>query len=139
MSRLGLWLGVAVVLGICAIGAWMLGSGTSRAPDTAPNPDLPTPASADGVARMQLFEELQPVRLANCTLERFGETHDGGYLMCANLLGAVASGYSYGISGYDQWGCDISGRFGVSVHQYDCFDLTRPACPNGNTLFHQEC
>ena len=52
--------------------------------------------------RQVLFDMLQPVALTNCRLERFGETHDGGYLMCANLLDAVQSGYSYGISGYDK-------------------------------------
>src|SRR5262245_15887939 len=56
--------------------------------------------------RQQLFDLLQPVALANCQLERFGEPHDGGYLMCRNLLEDVGAGYSYGISGYDQWGCD---------------------------------
>jgi len=93
----------------------------------------------DVVRRQALLDMLQPVALANCQLERFGETHDGGYLMCANLLNGVASGYSYGISGYDQWGCDISTRLGVPVHQYDCFNLTQPVCPSGRTVFHAEC
>jgi len=90
-------------------------------------------------ARRRLFAELQPVRLANCTFERFGEPHDGGYVMCANLLASAQSAYSYGISGYDQWGCDVSTRLGVPVHQYDCFDLTRPVCPGGQAVFHEEC
>ena len=90
-------------------------------------------------ARDRLFEELQPVRLANCQFQRFGEPNDGGYLLCANLLGSVQSGYSYGISGYDQWSCDISRRLAVPVHQYDCFNLTQPACPGGHTVFHGEC
>jgi len=89
--------------------------------------------------RQLLFESLQPVAVTNCVLKRFGEPHDGGYLMCGNLLDAVESGYSYGISGYDGWGCDISTRLGVTVHQYDCFDTTRPACPAGRTVFHAEC
>jgi hypothetical protein len=89
--------------------------------------------------RQALFDMLQPVALTNCRLERFGETHDGGYLMCANLLGAVESAYSYGISGYDQWGCDISSRLDIPLHQYDCFDTTRPACPTGQPVFHAEC
>jgi hypothetical protein len=59
--------------------------------------------------------------------------------MCANLLGGVRAGYSYGISNYDQWGCDISTRLGVPVHQYDCFDTRQPACPTGQTRFHAEC
>ena len=89
--------------------------------------------------RRALFEQLQPVALANCRLERFGEANDGGYLMCANLLDEVESGYSYGISGYDKWGCDVSSRFDVPVHQYDCFDTRQPACPAGKTVFHAEC
>ena len=27
----------------------------------------------------------------------------------------------------------------VTLHQYDCFDTTRPACPGGDTIFHAEC
>jgi hypothetical protein len=89
--------------------------------------------------RRALFAELRPVRLSNCTLERYGEKNDGGYLVCGNLLGAVRAGYSYGISGYDGWGCDVSRKLKVRVHQYDCFDLRRPACPGGDTMFHPEC
>ena len=89
--------------------------------------------------RRALFELLQPVALTNCQLERFGETHDGGYLMCSNLLGSVRSGYSYGISGYDKWGCDISTKLHLTVHQYDCFNTTQPACHGGQTIFHAEC
>jgi hypothetical protein len=89
--------------------------------------------------RQALFETLQPVALGNCQLERFGEPHDGGYLMCGNLLGGVQSGYSYGIAGYDKWGCDISTKFNLTVHQYDCFNTTQPACPAGRTTFHAEC
>jgi hypothetical protein len=89
--------------------------------------------------RQALLDMLQPVAISNCQLERFGEAHDGGYLMCGNLLGGVQSGYSYGISGYDKWGCDISTRFELPVHQYDCFDTTQPACQAGTTVFHDEC
>ena len=86
-----------------------------------------------------MFQALQPVALANCTLERFGEPHDGGYLMCANLMDGVQAAYSYGISGYDKWGCDVSTRLKVRLHQYDCFDPNRPSCPTGDTVFHDEC
>ena len=74
--------------------------------------------------RATLFAELQPVELLNCHMERFGRPHDGGYLMCSNLLRSVTAGYSYGIAGEDQWGCDIARRFRVRVHQYR---LLRPA------------
>ena len=86
-----------------------------------------------------LFQALQPVALANCTLERFGEPNDGGYLMCANLMDGAQAAYSYGISGYDKWGCDVSTRLKVRLHQYDCFNPTRPVCQSGDTVFHDEC
>jgi hypothetical protein len=89
--------------------------------------------------RQALFREIQPVKLSNCDLRRFGEPNDGGYLVCDNLLGAVQSGYSYGISGYDGWGCDISRSLRIPVHQYDCFNLTQPVCDGGTTIFHDEC
>ncbi|MGH9256663.1 MAG: hypothetical protein ACRD3C_19055 [Vicinamibacterales bacterium] len=89
--------------------------------------------------RETLFALLQPVTLANCTLERFGEPNDGGYLVCANLLDTVQVGYSYGISGYDQWGCDVSRKLSVRVHQYDCFDTRPTSCNHGDLVFHAEC
>lgn len=89
--------------------------------------------------RRLVFDELRPVALKACQLERFGETHDGGYLVCANLLKDVRSAYSYGISGYDKWGCDASTRLNVPTHQYDCFNTTVPSCPRGKTIFHAEC
>jgi hypothetical protein len=112
--------------------AALLGAMACSAQEHLPAPQAPA-------ERQQLFDELQPVALANCEFARFGEPHDGGYLMCANLLAEVRSGYSYGIAGYDGWGCDISRRHDVNVHQYDCFDLTRPSCPGGRTVFHEEC
>ena len=93
----------------------------------------------DAALRQALFEALRPVALTNCQLERFGEPRDGGYLMCGNLLEAVESAYSYGIAGYDKWGCDASTKLKVPLHQYDCFDTTQPACPGGNAIFHAEC
>jgi hypothetical protein len=99
----------------------------------------PAFTSSQERTRRKLFQEIQPVRLTNCDLERFGEANDGGYLMCANLLGAVQSAYSYGISGYDGWGCDIARLFRVPVHQYDCFDTREPVCIGGETHFHAEC
>jgi hypothetical protein len=99
----------------------------------------PTVADRDPRIRQTIFDLVQPVALSNCRLERFGEAHDGGYLICANLLADVSAGYSYGISGYDGWGCQISTTLKVPVHQYDCFDTTQPSCPDGKTVFHAEC
>ncbi len=89
--------------------------------------------------RQALFDLLQPIALANCEMDRFGEANDGGYLMCGNLLAGARSGYSYGISGYDDWGCQVSKAIDAPVHQYDCFDTTRPTCLFGDTVFHEEC
>ncbi|MBI5543756.1 MAG: hypothetical protein HY901_07720 [Deltaproteobacteria bacterium] len=89
--------------------------------------------------RQELFSELRPVSLRNCSLKRFGHPRDGGYLLCDNLLDRVRSGYSYGIEGRDEWGCDLARRCGITVHQYDCFDLTRPVCQGGRVRFHAEC
>ena len=98
-----------------------------------------TDVSRRAETRRALFAEIQPVHVTNCELKRYGELHDGGYPLCANLLGAVKAGYSYGISGYDGWGCDVSRQLRVPVHQYDCFDLREPSCPGGSTVFHGEC
>jgi hypothetical protein len=89
--------------------------------------------------REALFAELQPVTLSNCELQRIGGPNDGGYLMCGNLLGAPSAAYSYGIGAEDDWGCELSNRLGVAVHQYDCFDPHRPMCEAWHLAFHDEC
>ena len=89
--------------------------------------------------RIELRSELQPVTLKNCTLERLGSAHDGGYLLCANLSQRIRAAYSYGVGPNDDLGCDVSTRYGVPVHQYDCFDPARPLCQSGKFVFHNEC
>src|SRR6267143_3800600 len=94
-------------------------------------------------ARRKLCEailaELQPVVLQNCTLKRFGSANDGGYLMCENLIEPLDAAYSYGVGSNDDWGCEVSRRYHVAVHEYDCFDPARPACNGGTLIFHNEC
>jgi hypothetical protein len=90
-------------------------------------------------ARLELFSDLRPSKLTNCTLKRYGDAHDGGYLLCENLLGAAQAVYSYGIDGRDKWGCDVSKQIRRPVHEYDCFNPTRPSCDGGTLLFHDEC
>jgi hypothetical protein len=89
--------------------------------------------------REALFTELQPVTLRNCTLARFGSAHDGGYLMCQNLISELGAAYSYGIGPNDDWGCAVSKQYKVTTHQYDCFDPARPVCEGGRFVFHNEC
>jgi hypothetical protein len=129
----------------------------------APDPDAPVPAprsllnvpananapdcqilTADDEARARdmrtaLFTELQPVTLQNCRLARIGSPNDGGYLMCENLLAGLEAAYSYGIGSNDVWGCQVSTRFNVTTHQYDCFDPARPSCQGGRFDFHNAC
>ena len=120
MKRILLGAAAGVLAAIAIIAAW------------------PSPPTAHETRR-ELLEEVWPVALKNCTLERVGKHNDGGYLVCGNLLGNVRSAYSYGIAGEDSWGCDMSRRLHVTVHQYDCFDPTRPVCEGGQQDFHDEC
>jgi Methyltransferase FkbM domain len=89
--------------------------------------------------REAILTELQPVALKNCTLKRFGSANDGGYVMCENLIEPLDAAYSYGVGPNDDWGCEVSRRYDVPVHQYDCFDPARPTCDGGSFVFHNEC
>ena len=111
----------------------IVGLGIAAAPTLRPKP----PSARE--IRQALLSELQPVTLKNCTLQRIGSKYDGGYLMCGNLLENVQSAYSYGIGTDDNWGCQISTRFRVPVHEYDCFNNNQFACPGGQAIFHDEC
>ena len=102
-------------------------------------PDVPDRPARERQMRQALLDELRPVALQNCTLARVGSPHDGGYLMCGNLIENLGAAYSYGVGPNDDWGCEMSSRHHVPVHQYDCFDHTRPRCPAGNFVFHDEC
>lgn len=70
---------------------------------------------------------------------RVGEEHDGGYVMCSELLAGTGAAYSYGINGYDGWGSQLSRQLGIRVEQYDCYNLKRPSCFGCNFAFHGEC
>ena len=89
--------------------------------------------------REAILAELQPLALENCTFKRFGSANDGGYLMCENLIEPLDAAYSYGVGPNDDWGCEVSRRYHVPVHQYDCFDPARPTCNGGTFVFHDEC
>jgi hypothetical protein len=89
--------------------------------------------------RAAVLAELQPVTLSNCVLTRVGSPNDGGYVMCANLFDGVRTAYSYGIGGQDDWGCDLSRRLHVPVHQYDCFEPPALTCKGGMFKPNNEC
>jgi hypothetical protein len=90
-------------------------------------------------ARALILEAIRPVTLRNCVLARVGSANDGGYLMCPNLIEPPVAAYSYGVGANDEWGCAISTRYRIPVHQYDCYDPTRPVCETGEFVFHNEC
>ena len=116
------------------VAAFMLTRGERTLPKAEPY-WTPTPHKLQRV----LLDELEIVSLKNCTLKRYGSPHDGGYLMCGNLLKDVSAAYSYGIDLEDNWGCDVSQELAMIVHQYDCFTKERPACSGGRFMFHDEC
>ena len=121
--------GIAVVV----VAAFML----TRKGRTLPEEKPYWPATSRAV-QQAILDELKTVSLKNCTLKRYGTAHDGGYLMCGNLLKDVTAAYSYGIDLEDNWGCDVSRELSMIVHQYDCFTNARPAC-GGGFMFHDEC
>jgi hypothetical protein len=59
--------------------------------------------------------------------------------MCENLIAPLDAAYSYGVGRNDDWGCEVSRRYHVPVHQYDCFDPARPTCNGGTFVFNNEC
>jgi hypothetical protein len=148
VGRRVIWILLMVSVVVSGIGAWIALEARAEVqyPRTPVMPSLrvrkPVPLAPRAraqQARDALFAELQPAKLANCEFARYGEENDGGYLACRNLLKDVRSAYSYGISGYDGWGCEVSSELKVPVHQYDCFNTTQPFCPTGRPVFHSEC
>jgi hypothetical protein len=133
MIRRNLWI-VVVVVGAVIPAAWWMAQRGTGAWSPAPEP----PERSEAEIRQALFDAVQPVTVSNCELARFGEAHDGGYLMCGNLLTEVRAGYSYGIDGFDGWGCQVSNTLKVPVQQYDCFNTALPTCV-ADTKFHAEC
>jgi hypothetical protein len=106
---------------------------TTALQTTRPNP------TEQRKIRQTLFDELKPVALTNCVLTRVGSLHDGGYVMCGNLISGAEAAYSYGIGTEDNWGCAIATALKTPVHQYDCFTSSRPRCATAPSDFHAEC
>jgi hypothetical protein len=110
----------------------------ARSPIEEPRPRLVLSKSAAFQRHKKILKDyLSPVKLEKCTFKRFGEKNDGGYLMCEEHLNQAIGAYSYGISGYDGWGCQIAQELGIVNHQYDPFDTKKPIC-SAQTEFHAE-
>lgn len=98
------------------------------------------PAEASYMTR-QLLRSLR--LCASChDFERFGEDHDGGYVMCADGLsdGSLVAAYSYGTDSFDSWGMQLAERYHIPVFEYHCQNATLPTPCNGCEVhFSQEC
>src|SRR5687768_4795063 len=113
------WVPGRALLALALFAVPTLGCGQS-----ASRPEGLTPQQVRG----RLLEELRPVQLKNCTLGRFGSLNDGGYLLCENLIKDVASTYSYGVGPEDDFACELSARYLLPVHRYNCSDSAAPSC-----------
>ena len=127
------------VLRRCVTVIAFIASACAQTPAPSPDEPYPPPVTDREKHLVALFEALRPVKLKNCEFQRFGDAADGGYVMCGNLIDRAESLYSYGISATDEWGCGLSARLQKPVHQYDCFELKRPACGGATPVFHEEC
>jgi hypothetical protein len=135
-KKIHLWVTIAAILALAVVGAMKAKDvyrwGAGQAKDVYRWRDLRE-------IRTTLFAAIRPVRLSNCAMKRFGAPHDGGYLLCENLMSQAETAYSYGIDGRDEWGCDVSRAYHLPVHQYDCFNPKRPVCDGAQFHFHDEC
>lgn len=97
----------------------------------------------DTIELLRMFNPCAPCK----EHKRYGEPHDGGYVMCHDALVSGTppiAAYSYGIRGFDKWSEDIAKEFNVPVYQYDCFNQEIPSCvsASGSTCdqhFKPEC
>jgi len=69
---------------------------------------------------------------------RFGEEHDGGYLMCMDGLKdrTVNAVYSMGVLDHDQWSDDVANALHVNVNAFDC-TVDSSACVG--CKFYRKC
>lgn len=81
---------------------------------------------------------------ARCSkFARFGEHHDGGYIMCTDGLAdsGLEAAYSFGIDGRDGWGMDIASLYHIPLYEFDCITKASPphACAGCAVKFFPEC
>ena len=68
-------------------------------------------------------------------------SNDGGYLICQNLVKYSEGIINIGISGYDNFGCQLSTIKSMSNNMYDCTNARVPPCStnSGNNKFNYVC
>lgn len=64
----------------------------------------------------------------SCELKRYGEEHDGGYLICSDVVKSAVGAISLGIDGYDGFGIQLSSENRIPVYEFDCTNPTAPTC-----------
>lgn len=64
----------------------------------------------------------------SCELKRYGEAHDGGYLVCADVLESAVGALSLGINGVDGFGIQLSSENHIPVYEFDCINHQAPTC-----------
>jgi len=88
--------------------------------------------------KVEILKNLKPCTKCDAP-KRYGETNDGGYAMCSELMENTAAGYSVGVSGYDGWGEDVSKKFNIPIYQFDCTNSKRPKCDGCDFKFYDFC
>lgn len=94
------------------------------------NPTETTIASypAETVGLLKSFQVCGECMGGAADLQRVGDDHDGGYLMCNTSLRGAKNAFSIGINGWDGWGVQLAADYGMPVEQYDCTNLKVPTC-----------
>lgn len=69
---------------------------------------------------------------------RYGEQHDGGYLMCMDGVNSQSTkaAYSMGVEHHDQWSEDVIKNLRIPVNQFDC-TVSESSC--ASCKFFKKC
>jgi len=96
-------------------------------------------SSPAGGVTNQLFKSFEIC--GQCTnFLRFGESSDGGYLMCQDGLSKdkLTAAYSIGVEQHDKWSDDVVKHLSIPVNQFDCTVSSSPATCKG-CKFYKKC
>lgn len=72
------------------------------------------------------------------SFERFGEPHDGGYLMCMDSRANYKAAYSLGIANHDLWSEDVVNKLNIPVNMFDC-TVAKAANVCKGCKFYKKC
>lgn len=74
-------------------------------------------------------------------MRRYGNDHDGGYLLCENFVRTSEALINIGIRRVDEFGCSLTSRHPIPNYQFDCSDPVKPKCEtnDGNDVYLKVC